>query len=704
MAPPVRATCPGCRSVLKIPAEWADRPVKCKACGAVVRATATPVAILPPPAPVAPVAPVAKPLPQAVASPAAVPVEYALTDEYTPHAEALPTAFEASETTKKHSRRKRKTPYLTYALLAGGLIAVAVGGALFGKPLYEKFAGKDAAQTPTTEAKVTPPAVNANFANAAKRFPRRMLVVSVTKYLYCNTLSAGNSKNEDMVSIAARRLAYQWKVPMDKDSDQLFVLQDAGAKPRPMLKPTIEQAVEQFCATSRPQDRVTIYFGGHATEVEGKAYLVPVDGDLTDAATLIPLADFWAKVKACPAQQKLVVFDVGRLNEDGDKLRPGSEALSESLEKLLQAAPDGVQVLTTAGPGLNALEYRNAPPDAPDEGGSLFLSSVIALAAKGKLKAAKEPTPDEPLPVEAWFDAAKERMAVVAKVSGKPDPAPKLTKPTPGEAVAYNGDEPAATRFEFAAPPKGMAVSEVARIIAPISKLPPYRGKLTKDDALEGLVPYADDVMKGYAPDAVSLDAIRKDADKYPIRHAALTSLELIQKEWKSSVEGSTELRTQIPTGTNDAFKKAIMREQETPARITEELETAITKAEKQMPKLDEEPSKYWRVMYLSALAQLKARLAFMSEYNLALGSIRTDNIPKVDEAKGQSGLILVSTEKMKSKKEVKDLAESAVELFDKIAAEHKGTPWAIQAKRYRVIALGLEWKPYTAGNSKAIE
>ena len=689
MVPPVRATCPGCRSVLKIPAEWADRPVKCKSCGTVVRATTTPVVVPPPAATV----------------PAAKPGEYALTEEYVAHAEAIPTAFEASETTKKHSRRKRRTPYVTYALLTGGVVAAIVAGAMYGKPLYDKFAGKNAAAvTPPTEAKVTPRVVNDNFANAAKRFPRRMLVLSVTKYLYCNTLAAGNTKNEDMVSIAARRLAYQWKVPMEKDSDQLFVLQDAGAKPRAMLKSTVAQAVEEFCATSRPQDRVLIYFGGHATEIDGKAYLVPVEGDLTDAETLLPLADFWAKVKACPAQQKVVVFDVGRLNEDGDKLRPGSEALSASLEKLLTAAPDGVQVLTTASAGLNALEYRNAPPDAPDEGGSLFLSSVIGLAAKGKVKPAKEPTPDDALPVEAWFDAAKERMALVAKVSGKSDSSPKLTKPTPGEAVAYNADEPAARRFEFAPPPKGMAVTEVAKIIAPIGKLPPYRGKLTKDDALENLVPYAADVMKGYTPDAVTLAEIRTGADKYPIRFAALASLDLIQREWKSSVEGSTELRTQIPTGTTDAFKKEIMREQETPARITEELETAITKAEKVMPKLDAEPSKYWRVMYLSALAQLKARLAFMSEYNLALGSIRTDNIPKVDAAKGQAGLVLVSTEKMRSKKEVKELAEQAGELFDKIAAEHKGTPWAIQAKRYRVIALGLEWKPYTAGNSKAIE
>src|SRR5688572_15622312 len=50
MAATVQATCPGCRNVLRIPADWADRALKCKKCGAVVRATRK--APTPPPVPV----------------------------------------------------------------------------------------------------------------------------------------------------------------------------------------------------------------------------------------------------------------------------------------------------------------------------------------------------------------------------------------------------------------------------------------------------------------------------------------------------------------------------------------------------------------------------------------------------------------------------------------------------------------------------
>ena len=116
---------------------------------------------------------------------------------------------------------------------------------------------------------------------------------------------------------------------------------------------------------------------------------------------------------------------------------------------------------------------------------------------------------------------------------------------------------------------------------------------------------------------------------------------------------------------------------------------------EKLMPELDREESKYWRVNFQYAVAQLKARLAFMSEYNLALGSIRTDSLPKVDAKQGSAGFILVSSDKMKSKKDVKDLADSARDLFTKIAEDHKGTPWEVLAKRARVESLGLEWKPF---------
>ena len=712
MADTVRATCPGCQNVLRIPADWTDRAVKCKNCGTVVQtkapSKAKPTAAAPPP--ILAARPVSRPSPKIADVPnpvEALPQVYGYPPGFAPPQPELAvdplSQFDDGPVIQRRAPVRTKRGPLGWIGLVLVLAVTGAGGVLFGPSLLNKFRNIEQAQIPTTQ----PTLATKPVPNASKQYPRRMLFLSVTKYLYCNALVGGTDRNPDQVTVAARRLAAQWKVPVEKDNSQLYVVQDLGPTARPMLKPTIEDACKQFCETSRAQDRVLIYFGGHAVEIGDKAYLVPVDGDLEDVASLIPLDDFWAKIKSCPAQQKLVIFDVCRLNEDGDKLRPGSEPLSESLEKRLTKAPSGVQVVMTTTVGQNAFEYRQPPyisrrVDTTDVGGSLFLSVLRHLGEKGIVQLPKDPTPDDGLPIAPWLTAANTRMKEVTTGSGKAEPVARLIGDEPTTTVAFNPEEPLAKHFALAPQPKGVAPNELAILLERINDLPPYRGKISKDDAVETLIPFSEDVMKAYQPDKVTDAQILKEPQKYPIRKAAIDGLTIIKKEWKSSVEG--ELRTRIETGSDDKVKKLIVAEQETPARIEEELRTTLTKMEKLMPELDREESKYWRVNFQYAVAQLKARLAFMSEYNLALGSIRTDSLPKVDAKQGSAGFILVSSDKMKSKKDVKDLADSARDLFTKIAEDHKGTPWAIQAKRHRVIALGLEWKPFTSGLASAME
>src|SRR5439155_1180460 len=61
------------------------------------------------------------------------------------------------------------------------------------------------------------------------------------------------------------------------------------------LKSVIEGTVTQFVDTCREQDRIVILFCGHAVEKKGKAYLVPLEGDLDEVETLIPLDWFYEK-------------------------------------------------------------------------------------------------------------------------------------------------------------------------------------------------------------------------------------------------------------------------------------------------------------------------------------------------------------------------------------------------------------------------
>ncbi len=728
MSAKVRATCPGCQSVLRIPAEWADRAVRCKRCGAVVRGkpkAPPPSAVAPTPAlpirPVtlvtptpdaplpAPALPVARPaaLPQPAYPPADVPPVVA-----SPVARPVPDPaldFDVAPPLVRYRRRRSGLGLLLAAAFALLLVGGLVAGALVGLPYLKRLDTGGAATAPTDKLGPTqaePKAVPALKA-AAVPFPRRMLVMHASKYLYCNPLTAGKGPNDrDQVTEAAKRLAFDWHVPQDPGNNQLFVLSDTAPRDaRPMLKPILQETYKQFCETSRPQDRIFLYFGGHAVEKDGRAYLVPTDGDLDDPATLIPLDDLWAKLKACPAQQKVVVFDVCRLNEDEDKARPGGEPMTEALQAKLLAPPKGVQAVTTCSAGQNAWEYRRGLDDDADAdvSGSLFLSAMRSVSERGTAKGEQPVGPNNPLPIGPWVEAAAARMKEVTGVTGKHEQTPKLAGSEPAAAVAANPDEPPAKRFDFPAAPKGLPPAEVARIVERI-KLPEFRvrtDKATHEDPIEELVPFPADVMAAYRPDKVTDRDIRREPDKYPVRKAALDTLEAIRKLW-AKTGGTDGLVSEFSGQTNDAVKKMILARQELPARAILELEGRVAAMEKLAGELDQEPSKYWRATFEYALAQAKARLAFMHEYNFALGNIRTDSLPTTDAGKGQVGLQLVSVEKMKSKKDVKEIADAAKELFAQIEKEHKGTPWAVLAKRDKAAALGLEWRPYTAGGKSA--
>ena len=85
------------------------------------------------------------------------------------------------------------------------------------------------------------------------------------------------------------------------------------------------------------------------------------------------------------------------------------------------------------------------------------------------------------------------------------------------------------------------------------------------------------------------------------------------------------------------------------------------------------------------------ARLAYIHEHNYKLGELRRELPPR--EA-NQTGYRLASQERLTSGKEARDFAKTAQVLYQKIAKEHAGTPWALLAKRERNTTLGLRWEP----------
>ena len=836
----VVATCPGCSEQLRIPAQWAEKAVKCKKCGSVVRAkTATPVAArampvaapaTPPsgttptaaipsgtvPTPVAPYTPPAAPgshpypavpggpaypvppgAPPVVFDPATgqwvpappgypypaapgypypmppgypapapgagtppLPAGYAYPPGYAPPpgypypaapgvpatytppaapqaaapAAARPAknanAFAGMEDESRPAagrRRRKHGSSLVPVLVIGFILLLVAGGGgaglYFFKDKLGQLAGLTSGKLEPSTAPTEPGKPNPGVTPVSKGgAPRRMLALSVTKYLYCNPLVGGKNKNgASEFNEAVKGIAFRYQIPEGKDNNQLYVVTDADGKlyqsafPRPMLKAVILDSISKFCESSRGQDRVVVYFGGHAITKDGKAFLVPAEGDPTEPETLIPLDEVWQKLGECKAQQKVMLFDVCRLSTDDNAVRPGSEPMSEELEKLLHTPPAGVQVVTSCSHGQTAAEFRSAE-DADTPQGSAFLGA-LRVAAKKK---AGNADPNGPLPVEEWAKAAGDRMK---NVLGPNRPSTPKVSGSAGEAILPDPNEPASARFAVMPPPEGANPKDVKEVFTVLST-PALLGGAADQDQIEGSVFFPADALKEYAPDVPvgEIETMGKDlpariADFKPAdweklkgqahRVAALKALEEIRTKWHKFADADKDsvLKDGVNGKVDDKLKAEIEKKQQPPiadaALELSELVETLTDAKLGLQKAGEEDkNKFWQSTFRFALAQAKLRLAFIHEANLALGQIRTDSIPDTANA---SGLRLVQKAKMTDKKNA-PLGKQALEQLAALAQENKGTPFEVLAKQWRSVSLGLEWKPKRADADTTME
>jgi hypothetical protein len=625
---------------------------------------------------------------------------------------------------RRFAGARRSSPAVTAVwvgvclFLTGGLVFASIYGASYFKK--KSGGGEEEKKTAGPGSPGSPGSPGGGGSNpgrpaaASVIYPRRLLFIHLSHYMYLNPLTHGSKGGMDRTRPAAEQLAFEWHVPNEKDKDknQLFCLSDTARQgPVLPLKPVIAGSINLFCDTSRPQDRIILYYGGHAVEKNDKAYLVPAEGDLDDVETLIPVESVYAKLAECKATQKVVIWDVCRFNPERGRSRPGSEPMTEKLAAALSAAPAGVQVVLTCQPGENALEFFTLLPEGAAKRqenviGSSFLEAVRYVGEKGKLPV-KDAAPGDPFPVEEWVKAIDDRLTTVNRVANSHfvgDPlkqSVRLVGAMPAEQVPYNPGDGLAARFDFPQTDRGAPPGEVAAIFDEI-QLPPFDAEAGQGDDKGGdvradaVIPFRAEVLADYKDDGVPLAEIMKDEEKYRLRRNVLEAFQMIRDLW-GGAGGAPRIEREFPGTATDALKKDIENKQkEFPARATAKLSLVLTKLEAVEKDRAQQP-KRWQAHYDYAVAQVKARLAFVDEYNSRLGNIRTEVLPELDKAKGQDGYRLVSVMEPKSKS-AKALGQEANELYDKIIADYKGTPWAIQARRDKSYALGLAWQPYSSG------
>jgi hypothetical protein len=709
MSQVVQAKCPFCRNVLRIPADWLARPMRCKFCqqviqakesshGAGATATMNAAGAAAPDSAESATAVVAGPPRRASGDP------FSFDDEPEPAPVTAP-------------RRKKQGKG---AIIAGVLLAafttVAVLVAVFAGPQLRKlFRGEEIVEIVENGGQDKPvqngdkavasdknppntdgggaPKTNKGSGGIVKGkstelFPRRALLINVNNYWVLNPVHYGSARAAgypgSSTAVMAQRLS---DAPMYFPATQVVELSDTGVNPIIPQKGVIQDAISEFCNTSREQDRIVILFAGHAVEIEKEAYLIPYEGSQNDAKMLIPLSWVYDKLAKCKARQKILILDAFRFPPGRGFELPGTGAMSEEFDAKLQNPPPGVQVWTACVKEQQSIEYDN---------GSLFLQCVCD-AMKDRLGGFA--SPDESIPVEALAAKVSQRIKDLLSKTKFAQTARLSGKEAEGGA-AYNSAEPLPPQVVLKPPMPALnddqaGAAAVNNILSEIKQIPPMKESLKAYMSTlkaEALPPFSKKIMDFYRADYKSwseLEGKLKDKsfrEKFPLRAAVLDA-----KKALDAAEG-VQLQVLLFGPINEKTKASFADKQKPIGMAIFELEEAWATMKEAAEKRDKEDSKRWQANFDYTLARLQSRLVYMNEYDYILADIRADRLPTLegDNTLWRLGFKQkVSTNENKVKNMVKDISK----LWKKIEDEHPNTPWALLAQREKLYAMGLEWR-----------
>ncbi len=161
----------------------------------------------------------------------------------------------------------------------------------------------------------------------------------------------------------------------------------------------------------KPEDTVIVALSGHGVQLkkEGVSYFCPLDADLEDKATLIPLdgkGGLFEQLKACPAKRKLLIVNACRDVRD----IPGKRAQAAEkidLDDFAAAVPEGIAAIYSCKAGQKS--YYD-----PKRHGGIFFDHVTR-AWRGEYADAGKTTD-----IEAFFREVSTRTkADVDKTYGE---------------------------------------------------------------------------------------------------------------------------------------------------------------------------------------------------------------------------------------------------------------------------------------------
>jgi hypothetical protein len=535
--------------------------------------------------------------------------------------------------------------------------------------------------------------------SSSRLFPRRALLINVNSYLFANHVEYGSPRDGRYPGSSTMVLADQMtRRPLNMPATQITELSDGARKSHPTLKPVIETTITDFLNTCRAQDRILILFAGHAAEIDNQGYLVPLEGDLQDAKTLIPLKWVYEQMARCPAWQKVLVLDVFRFSPVRGLELPGSGAMTAEFDNQLKNPPKGVQVWTSCIKDQKAIEF---------EKGSVFLQSLCS-ALQDRWMGIQDQA--NALPMEQLCERVNQRMKALLEPENL-EQTSRLAGQSPGSTGPYDPMEsmPDTLVVREPQPPTGKSAprGQVNAILGEIKEIPQVRAMSRRRQNLltiAYLPPFSAMSLRDYLADEPSFRELEKMlktnrgelADlkqTYPLRIAVIEAIKALNDNAKFVMKESLT----NPGGPITAqIKNRFLQDQKEPGMAIFELKRELTRLQAAGKNRGKEASKRWQAHYDYTLTRLMSRLVYTYEYSFMLGKVRGDDLPKLNP-NIHNGWRLAAREKVQiqaKEPEVKSLVKSIGRQWKKIAQDYPGTPWALLARRESMTALGLEWRP----------
>ena len=630
MAQVVQARCPHCKNMLRIPAEWLDKPMKCKHCQQLFQAK-----------PRSANKPIVVPRRSSAHARglwrAAVVIGLLLAGAAAvwvaadPQLGGLLASKKTEGTVKKNVAEAKKVDDRPV-----GDLKLAANTDKQDNPKPRTKPKAEPIVEPKTEPIIEPKTEAISEAQAEPKkvepktrpkkaspappksglFPRRALLINVSNYLLFNPLHYGTARAGKYPGSSTAVLADTMsRPPLHIPATQITELADAGKSAFATTKAVIENAIAEFALTSRAQDRVIVLFTGHAIEIEKEAYLVPVEGNRDDVKTLLPLSWVYDKLAGCKARQKVLILDVFRYPPARGEELPGTGRMSEGFDLKLLHPPAGVQVWTSCTKGQQSIEL---------EGGSVFMQALCTVLQE-RLPGIQDAT--NALPVEAMVPKVNQRLKEILAPQ-KLEQLSRLSGAHVEEGgAAYNADEPLPPKLVLrAVAPAGEEAAGramIKSILGEINRLPPVRISQTRVQ-VGSLPAFSAKVLENYQADYKSwpeLVSLAKDKEKYPLRAAVLEAIRVLQDSEKIKLRESLT----SPGGgvITPQIKNQFFATQKEPGIMIFHMETALADLKAAGEARAKESSKRWLANYDFALARLMSRLVYIYEYNNILAQVR---------------------------------------------------------------------------------